>query len=431
MPATSADTAALVALLADDRPTRLVADYALPRPLGDLALEALGAQWHVDWRWLVVDDPTVAAVLPPIDRVLNPELRSDLGDDWLWSQTAWTPERRAVIIAAILRWWHGHGAAGESPIVASFRTLPLALWSETLADLPAGMVADARLGDAVAARLRQIPPPDPDGRMQYGAVQGILAAAIRFPAHAGLTAALAAWPPVPWLAAMATIRSEFAGDGAAFDRWLAAGLAHSLPPRQLIYDETETTPWGCIGLWAHHPTAQRLETLRHMLAGAVDDVRMVWVLQYVGAAPWLVHLDRRQEGRSEIRSQRAQAIPCALALDGVRDQRSLGAKALTQLAGWSGTESQDLAEIARHLPGDARVCDWVAARLFSEDTVLPTNPRDASDALTYLTAPLAQREAAIARLIQVLEPQALSDLRAAGLAAPAPGAASRAGAADF
>jgi hypothetical protein len=429
VPAIRADTAALMALLDDARPTRRVEAFALPHTLGDMALEALCELWHVDWRWLVVDDPLVAAILPPSDHLAEPDLRTDLGDEWVWSQTAWTPERRAAITAALARWWKAHGTAGESPTISAFRTLPFAMWAETLDSLPATEMADVRLGDVLAARLQTIAPLDPDGRMQHDAILGLLAAAIRFPAHPGLTAALAAWPAAPWLAGVAAIRSEYAGDAASFDRWLSAGFAHSLPPRHIDFDHLDATPWGCIGLWAHHPTAHRLESLRTMLKGSVDDPRMIYVLLHVGSTLWSWSLDLRHDGHSDFRSRRAQAIPCALALDCLRDQRLLGAATRAQLVQWS--ETQDLADLARKVPADARVCDWVAARLLSEDTVLPTNPHDANDALTFLAAPLAKRDASIVHLIQAVEQQVLPNLRAAGLAAPATPASAGAGASDF
>ena len=417
VPATRGDTAALVGLLDDPRPTRRVEAHALPRPLGDMALDALCALWHVDWRWLVVDDPAVAAILPPRDPGEDPDLRTDLGDAWLWSQTAWTPERRTVIIAALTRWWHEHGAAGESPIISAVRSLPVNLWAETLAQLSATDIADAHLGDALAARLRAFPPPDPDGRMQQYAVQGVIAAAIRFPAHAGLSAALASWPASSWLAAVAAVRNEFAGDAAAFDRWLTAGMAHSVPPRRPRYSDGHLSPWGCFGLWAHHPTAPRLDALRRLLAGDIDNVRTLWVMWRVGSEDWMEDLDPSQQGHSDILSHRAQAIPCALALDGLRDKRPLSATARLQLAKWS--EWHDMAELAKHLPDDARVCDWVAVRVQYYGTVLLTDPRSSNDGMTFLAAPIAQRDATIVRLDHAVERKTLTNLRAAGLAAPA------------
>ena len=166
-----------------------------------------------------------------------------------------------------------------------------------------------------------------------------------------------------------------------------------------------------------------------MLAEGVDDARMIWILQSVGTATWIVSLDRRQEGRSDIHSHRAQAIPCALALDGLKDIRPLSEKARKQLGKWSRFESRELHDLVTHEADGIRVCDWVAARLLSEDTVLPTNPRDENDALTFLAAPLAKRDASIAHLFQTLEQQSLPNLRAAGLAAPATPAS--AGASDF
>jgi len=51
--------------------------------------------------------------------------------------------------------------------------------------------------------------------------------------------------------------------------------------------------------------------------------------------------------------------------------------------------------------------------------VLLTDPRSSNDGMTFLAAPIAQRDATIVRLDHAVERKTLTNLRAAGLAAPA------------
>jgi hypothetical protein len=413
VPATRAATAELVALLSDDRATRWVDRfYALPHPLGDAALEALGRIWGVDWRWIVASDPTVAALLPPPTRD-QPPVFPGMGDEWLWVQSAWTPERRAAVVTALQAWWRNHGAAGASPLAAIFQGLPVNQWAEVLTQLAPADTGD-QLGDAIAQRLRALPPPDPEQAMGMYTVQAILVAGMRFPTHAGISAALAAWPPSPWLTGVAAIRAECAGDSAAFDRWIQAGLARGGPPKDQPGEESGAlmaTVWGAIGLWAHDPSAERLAALRQLLARDPSDATMTWLLLQVGSSDWLNGLDAHRRIGSDTAGAIAQAIPCALAVDGLKDRRPLDEKARARLR--SRMLWVEIARVLDKLPNDARVCDWVAARLMIWGSVLGKAAH--GDALTFLASPLAQRDVVIAGLVDQLKPQAEDDEVAAGL----------------
>ncbi len=411
VPATRTDTPALVALLADDRPTRWVSNHALPRPVGDAALLALGEIWGVDWRWLVVDEPAVAAVLTPS---LDAQ-RATFGDEWLWSQTAWTDERRRVIVAALQAWWRDHGAAGESPSVAVLRVLPLSMWEETLPLLSDAEVSQPHFGDIVADRLRALPVTDHQKPENPEVVAGLLSAVVLQPKHAGISALLASWPTRPWIVALVEERAEFAGDAAQFDRWMQDAMEHHHPPEADYFRALYATPWGALGLWVHRPTATRLASLRQVLARDPKDPVMRWMLVEVGSGDWM--LSRlAQRGEHELADgKKARAIPCALALAGLADRRPLARATRVSLESGAGSHWNVMGDLAKNLPADARVCDWVAVRMLLNGSVLDREPSELGTPQEYVAAPIGDRDGVIKGLVERLTPLAEETAVAAGL----------------
>ncbi len=413
VPAQRSDTAALVALLTDDRPTRWVVAGGLPRTVGDAALEALGDLWHLDWRWLVVDDPAVAAVLPPRRTDAVPVGWQDHGDEWLWSQTAWTPARRAVIMPALQAWWQVHGGPGAMPLVEVFRSLPTAHWSESLRSLPAAEASHPRLGDVLAERLRTLEPPQPGESPLIEAVQAI---AIRQSRHAGVRAVLEGWPRRPWLTGIFAIRDDLDGQPAAFDGWMAQGLA-APPPAECPY--SEVMPWTSLGLWIQRPTAARLTTVLGILARADEDPGRAVALVSTGRRTW----GYGWWGLAPEGGERARAVPVLLAWEALGDVRPLTRDQVQRQRGWVVTKHR--ADLHARLPVDARACDVVALNLLDEDSVIDPRPRDLGDPATFLAAARADRDRTIAVLRQRLQSQVEESREILGLTPVAPSPATK------
>jgi hypothetical protein len=408
VPAKRSDTDALVALLDDNRPTRWVSDYALPRPLGDVALEALSELWHCDWRWLVVNDPAVAAILPP----RKEKNKIDRGDEWLWASTAWTAERRAIIMPAIKTWWKNRSPPTLSPLHAIFRTLPFPNWQDVLRYLPAKDSGQTELGDIFAERLRAITPPDINNWMDLNIISDIMHIAVRQPQHAGIKAVLNSWTPTPWLEAVAALQAEFSGDSATFDRWMQNGLEQQ---PAIARDDNPTTPWKLVGIWVHRPTPQRLAALRKIIHDDINDPRFPWMASQLGKYLWLGNWTIFPGLWKDVTRQAAQGIPCALAQDGLNDQRVITPTLRQALLNWiDGYEEH---QIAKQLPHNARICDWTATILLNDGGVLDGKRGNMISQEDFLRLNQTKRDDVIAELKEKLKPIAEEKMKQAKLIA--------------
>jgi hypothetical protein len=134
---------------------------------------------------------------------------------------------------------------------------------------------------------------------------------------------------------------------------------------------------------------------------------------------WLGDWTLLPGGHKELTRPAAQAIPCALALDGLKDQRALKPHARRALIQW--IQGYERNQLAKRLPVDARICDWAAVQTIGEEGVLSDNNQDFIAVDEFLKAPRAQRDTAIAAIIERLTIRCEERLQAAGLvAAPAP-----------
>jgi hypothetical protein len=318
---------------------------------------------------------------------------------------------------AIQAWWQARAPNAPSPLHAVFNTLPLPLWEDVFRHLSAAETSDATLGDILVERLRSMVPPKLEAGLEQYTLSVVMKLAVRQPRHAGLTALIASWPPQPWMEAVAALRAEYAGDPATFDRWMQASLA--LPPSRDDYNRDPSAPWELVGIWAHHPTPSRLAALRRILASNIDDPTVSWLVSELGVYSWLGDWTLLPGGHKELTRPAAQAIPCALALEGLKDQRALKPHARRALIQW--IQGYERNQLAKRLPVDARICDWAAVQTIGEEGVLSDNNHDLIEVDVFLKAPRDQRDAAIAAIIERLTIRCEERLQAAGMvAAPAP-----------
>jgi hypothetical protein len=416
VPAKRSDTDALVALLDDKRPTRWVTDYALPRPLGDVALEALGELWGFDWRWLVVDNPAVAALLPPpytISFNQDDAEEFDDGDESLWRQTAWTAERRAVIMPAIKAWWNNRTPANLSPLSGVFRTLPLSLWRNLTYQLSVKEFTQPELGDIFAERLKTIAPLELDIQRERNLIPVIMQIMLRHPQHTGIKTIIDSWPPSPWMDVIAPLQSELANDPATFERWLNNQLF--IPPHYTVPSDDLVNPWNYLGITVHRPSTQRLATLRKILNGDKNDPRFAWLVSQIGQFCWFDNSDLLPNKWQAVVSNIAQGIPCALAQDGLNDQRIIS-PALREIIinGIGGNNGNSL---AKQLPLNARICDWTATQLLEDGGVLDGNRGNIISQKEFLTLNQTKRDGVITELEEKLKPIAEEKIKQAKLIA--------------
>lgn len=413
-PATLADLDALVALLGDTGPSRWW-DGRVPRTLGDNALRCLAALTGVDWRWLVVDEPAVAArFASPLGAQVEPP----------WHVQRWTDAHRAACAAAIVGWWTAHRAAGAAgAVAATLRRMPAESWEDIFEQVPQTLLTDA-VGDAIAAALQ---PPAGQALPAIGAIRG----ALLMPKHAGITAALATWPLGQALARLTAMRGQLAGTGAYDAAILDLLHGRFVPPQESFHGwrpERMLDPDCNLGLWMHQPTPARLQALAETLQRPLDQPGTLWLLAQVGISHHDVlgtwpFAERCFAGRPGRRAIPARLVELALA-----DVRALTPAASTRLAELEGagggpTTWRNVAQ--------PRVCDWAALQLMDgyRHLGLEFLPDGVDRPDTFRSADPAVRDRAIAALRRALAPVVADLLVEAGLA-PAP-PAKPAGGVDF
>lgn len=355
-PATRADSAALIALLADPRPSRWVLS-GIPMTLGDVALRALNQRWGFDWRWIVLSDPQVGSCFPATHAS-----RAEADDQWRLVSANWTDQARVAVAQALQAWWTLTGShSAAAPVLAALDRAPLQVWPDILPTMPRELLDGAAAG-VVARRLAQ--QPGVDDRIVGTDV--LVMAALAFPSDPQLSAVLAAWPSSTVLRTIAIMRAGVAGDDARLDRWFAGPLAgRGLPPPTDRGNETpeeRLSAWMNLGLIVYRPTPARLAALRATLNGDLHRPSTLWLLSCVGCRyyPLTSHLE---ELLCQSDEERAACIPAQLALDGLSDTREIPAASvalLVQLSRMSFGDAEDLS----HCP-QPRVCDQVGARLLS------------------------------------------------------------------
>jgi hypothetical protein len=116
----------------------------------------------------------------------------------------------------------------------------------------------------------------------------------------------------------------------------------------------------------------------------------------------------------------ADAIPAALALSGLEDQRPIPPPTLTQLSYMLDAIHHLLPELPG--TGDTRICDLVAARLKAcrDHAFINWLPESERDSEHFLRKPLAERDADIARMRTWLTPFVQRKEEEAGLRTKSP-----------
>ena len=391
IPATVDDTASLIGLLGDPRPSRWV--YAnLPMTLGDVALNALNEIWKFDWRWIALGDARAAACFPVQDD------KGGRGDEWRLVETNWTDAARLAVSASLATWWSHHDPADlNAPLLAALHQTPLLDWDVIIGHQDGGRL-NGGIGDGVANLLTQTVPPRPDEPGARDVVTSIMRLALYFPAHSGITASLARWPVADWLGNLAIMRAGLAGEEERLDRMFQE--AFSRPPPNSLNDsrawDRAASPWCNLGLIAHRPTPVRLDMLRTVLGGEVT--RAVHLLYWVGFEDYpfmgtFMMKDLPIPGSGHVRSR----IPAQLALGALEDRRELSAAIVKQLfdlnLSWGGTQ------IALFDCKGPRVCDDVAARLLRSSAFGESwQPSEVGYATDYLSRPSAVRDADLAKI---------------------------------
>jgi len=391
VPATVDDTASLIGLLGDHGPARWICSD-VPMTLGDVALYALNEAWRFDWRWISLGDAHAAACFPVKDD------QGGRGDEWRLVETNWTDSARSVVSSSLATWWsHQDPADRNAPLLAALHQAPLVVWDEIIGHQEIGRL-NGGIGDGIASLLAQIKPPIPNEPAARDAVTTVMRIALYFPAHPGITAALARWPAAGWLDNLAIMRAGLAGQEERLDRLFQEAFAHPAPRS---FDNSDpwdgvASPWRNLGLIAHRPTPARLDMLRAVLGGEVT--RAVHLLYWVGFEDYplmrsFIMKDLPISGSGPLRSR----IPAQLALDALEDHRRLNDDAVTQLfelnLSWGGSQIS-LSECK-----DPRVCDYVAARLLGSSAFGDTwRPPDVGHWKAYLSRPSAARDADLAKI---------------------------------
>jgi hypothetical protein len=420
VPAQRSDTDALVALLDDDRASRWVDSNWTPRTVGDNALRALNELWNVDWRWLTIEDPAVKDLLP---RPGSDEGAYACGDFWIWARGSWSDAMRHAVAHSLATWWRSHRDDGPlSPIVGSFRTMPVYDWGEIVAELRPGDRAND-VADAIAARIAVMREDVERSTYQGVLIPSLVKSACLFPAHAGMTTAFAAWPHTPQIANLAMVRAGLAGDLERFDTWMMATLTshRDLSFRTLeAYGWEMSSPWFNIGLLAYRPTAHRLEALRGVMAQDLDIPGARWLLGYVGGDVFPVLRDGRWSDDMRNRLG-ARAIPAALAQTGLMDTRPVTADQLKEWGGNDRVAQEERPDFTSCV--QVRVCDTVAARLMlcDDQSFIAWIPAALRDSKSFLAKPVAARDQDIAQLRTLIEPVVRTMLGDSGLIKKAAG----------
>ena len=406
VPASLTDLDGLIALLSDERPSRWI-DQGIPRSIGDNALRAIAELTGVDWRWLVLDDPAVAAVAAPI--------KSGIGEQQRWHRWPWSHAQRQAVATALAAWWSAHRSQGPVTAVAGvIARMPMVQWDDLLQHIPDRFV-DATTGAAVAQRIAAWRMPAGDtGPMMADPPWTVIRACLRWHGDPAVTAAIGGWPVAPWRDRLLRLRAQLGG-GTAYDADLesfCAGRSGMPADGGGNWDWQECiNPAFNLGLWAHEPTTARLTALRGCLAGSLDEGTALWMVARIGYGRLDVcggwdGTDRFTAGKTA-----PYAIPAALALAALEDRRPIPAARLKRLAE-ACTYDREIATMR-----DLRVCDVIAYRVLQghQRLGLSRMPDGAGSADSWIAADREARDLRIAVLRGALAPVVADHLIDAGI----------------
>lgn len=365
-PALSEGIPDLIALLTDDRPARWLDREHLPRTVGDVALVALSRRWGFDVRWLVCRDPAVVACQPPPPAEYRHMIPTWTvwGDPWYWDGVVWTNARRAVVTAALQRWWD-RLPVGGSPRGAVMEVLPLGAWSPFLHTLSVGELADPALGAALAERLTTLPPVPADLHLASSLVEAIQQAAQVQPTNQRLTTALVQGLGAPWKPVLLALRAELNGDGTDLDALVQSAFAGQIAAPTPDQWDQAATAWALVARWCLRPTPERLAALVAAQAGDLTLPYQPWLTYRLGSTDWHDYLARPIPW---VRS--APRLPTALAVAALGDRRLMPAALRDGVLAWTKGRNGPFFADAGRLPADARLCDWVAGRLLASNGLL-------------------------------------------------------------
>ena len=81
--------------------------------------------------------------------------------------------------------------------------------------------------------------------------------------------------------------------------------------------------------------------MRRILTSDLNDSRLPWLVSKLGLYGWLGNWSLLPGGHKELTRAAAQAIPCALALDGLKDQRALKPTVRRALLDWVASKLRE------------------------------------------------------------------------------------------
>jgi hypothetical protein len=403
------DAAGLIALLADRRPSRWL-DGAHARTLGDNALRALATVVGFDPRLLISRD----------------------------TGAAWTDAERDAVATGLQAWFT---ALGGKPIAEGLTAAIDRLPAEAVATILQGRPADQRapLLDRIAALWKAGPPRDAEP-------QHIGAIIAQAGDHAGIAAALAAWPVADGFRPLLACWHDRAGRPAELDK-----LIDEIAADRERHDILSTA----LAQAMQRPSAARLQRCLGLLAGPHDDPRTWaplaaaldngsdWDEAWMGVSAMDGDQGRVFSSEDADKADPAKSIKLAVVALALADRRPIEDKLLEieSYPEWSSVQitgmhvwmhargqrgrNQEPAKGPENRPSELRMRDLAAAALGNNALGLGLQELTRDD----LWRPAAERDAAMRQAVEAVATAAraaltaakLPDVVPADLAAPAAG----------
>lgn len=408
------DAAGLVALLADRRPSRWL-DGVHARTLGDNALRALATVVGFDPRLLIGRDP----------------------------DAAWNDGERDAVAKDLQAWF---AALAGKPIAEGLAAAIERLPAEAVSTILQGRPEDQRapLLERIAAQWKAGPPKDAEPQ-HIGAIVALAGD------HAGIAAALAAWPVADRLRPLLACWHDRAGRPAELDK-LIDEIAADREQHGILAT--------ALGQAMERPSPARLQRCLGLLSGPHDDPRTwaplsaalgnggYWDQAWVGVNAMNSHGSRVSSSDDGDKPDPAKAIRLAVVAAALADRRPIEDKLLeiesnpdwssVQIAGmhvWmhggrnrNGGDAPAKPREGR--PSELRMRDLAAAAMGNNAWQLGLRDLARGDRqLVDLWRPVAERDAAMRQAVEAVATAAraaltaakLPDVVPADLAAPAVG----------